>query len=170
MKTSREGSKRSSNRKPIEHRYDKLILALFNYLFRQGKTELEFTREQLVATARKLNFEIKNIGDVVYTYQSRRPMPLAIRSLGEWIIRSKGTAKYSFQLLEGGGRVAISPHLEETEIPHAIPEIVERHVPQDEQGSLTKARYNRLIDVFTRLTAFHLQSHIRTQPPAIGRS
>jgi len=169
MKTSREGSKRSSNRKPIEHRYDKLILALFNYLFRQGKTELEFTREQLVATARKLNFEIKNIGDVVYTYQSRRPMPLAIRSLGEWIIRSKGTAKYSFQLLEGGGRVAISPHLEETEIPHAIPEIVERHVPQDEQGSLTKARYNRLIDVFTRLTAFHLQSHIRTQLVGIGQ-
>lgn len=96
-------------------------------------------------------------------------MPQAIRALGEWIIRSKGAAKYSFQLLQGGGRVAVSPELEEIEIPHAIPELVERYVPQDEQGSLTKARYNRLIDVFTRLTAFHLQSHIRTQIPAIGQ-
>lgn len=151
------------------HKYDRLILELFNRLYRPGKTELEFTRDELLRTAKRLKFAIKNIGDVVYTYQSRRAMPEAIRALGDWIMGSKGMSKYAFQLLPGGGRVEVSPQLEEIQIPHAIPEIVERYVPEDEQGSLTKARYNRLIDVFTRLTAFHLQSHIRTQLPGIGQ-
>jgi hypothetical protein len=45
---------------------------------------------------------------------------------------------------------------------NAVPEIVEKYCAADEQGLLSMIRYNRLIDVFTSITCFHLQSHIRT--------
>ena len=39
----------------------------------------------------------------------------------------------------------------------------------DEQALLAKVRYNRLIDVFLRVTAYSLQSHLRTSVPRIGQ-
>ena len=54
-------------------------------------------------------------------------------------------------------------------IPYAVPEIVDQNLARDEQGLLTIVRYNRILDVFTGLACFHLQSHIRTQLAGHGQ-
>jgi hypothetical protein len=50
-----------------------------------------------------------------------------------------------------------------------VPEIVEANLANDEQGLLTVVRYNRLLDVFTGVACFHLQSHVRTQIKGHGQ-
>ncbi|MGH9485190.1 MAG: hypothetical protein ACRD1F_09050, partial [Terriglobales bacterium] len=39
----------------------------------------------------------------------------------------------------------------------------------DEQALLAKVRYNRLIDIFTGVACYSLQSHLRTAVPDIGQ-
>lgn len=39
----------------------------------------------------------------------------------------------------------------------------------DEQGLLAKVRYNRLVDIFTGVTCYSLQSHLRTTVPNVGQ-
>ncbi|WP_207787804.1 hypothetical protein [Candidatus Thiosymbion oneisti] len=39
----------------------------------------------------------------------------------------------------------------------------------DEQALLAKLRYNRLVDIFTRVTCYPLQSHLRTSVPSLGQ-
>jgi len=39
----------------------------------------------------------------------------------------------------------------------------------DEQALLAKLRYSRLIDIFTGLTCYSLQSHLRTTVPSMGQ-
>ena len=39
----------------------------------------------------------------------------------------------------------------------------------DEQGLQAKLRYNRLIDIFSGVTCYSLQNHLRTTVPAIGQ-
>ena len=39
----------------------------------------------------------------------------------------------------------------------------------DEQALLARLRYNRLVDIFTRVTCYPLQSHLRTTIPQLGQ-
>jgi hypothetical protein len=59
--------------------------------------------------------------------------------------------------------------LTETKIPDATPEIITRYALNDEQALLAKLRYNRLIDLFTGLTCYSLQNHLRTTAPGVGQ-
>ena len=52
--------------------------------------------------------------------------------------------------------------LVETKIPDATPGVIVRYSMNDEQALLAKLRYNRLIDIFTGLTCYSLQNHLRT--------
>ena len=56
-----------------------------------------------------------------------------------------------------------------TKIPDATPGIIEKYALGDEQALLAKLRYNRLIDVFTGVTCYSLQSHLRTSVTGIGQ-
>ena len=47
-------------------------------------------------------------------------------------------------------------------IPDATPEIIAQHALSDEQALLARVRVNRLIDIFTGLTAYSLQNHFRS--------
>ncbi len=60
-------------------------------------------------------------------------------------------------------------HLAETKIPDATPGIISKYAMNDEQGLLAKVRYNRLIDIFTGLTCYSLQNHLRTTVPEMGQ-
>ncbi len=55
-----------------------------------------------------------------------------------------------------------SETLVETKIPDATPGVIVSYSLNDEQSLLAKLRYNRLIDIFTGLTCYSLQSHLRT--------
>ena len=50
----------------------------------------------------------------------------------------------------------------ETKIPDATPGVIFSYSLNDEQSLLAKLRYNRLIDIFTALTCYSVQSHLRT--------
>ena len=59
--------------------------------------------------------------------------------------------------------------LAETKIPDATPGVIIKYSLNDEQALLAKVRYNRLIDIFTSLTCYSLQNHLRTTVPHIGQ-
>lgn len=77
------------------------------------------------------------------------------------MIRPAGRARYRFVIVRQAAIIP-SPLLVETKIPDATPGIIAKYSMNDEQALLAKLRYNRLIDVFTGLTCYSLQNHLRT--------
>ncbi|MBI3578578.1 MAG: hypothetical protein HY089_04105 [Ignavibacteriales bacterium] len=145
-----------------EKDYDRIIASLFFSKFKESLLEIDFTKDELVAIARKMKITLRNPPDVVYTYRSRSNLPPAILDKGNWIIRPKGKGRFSFFKSKRKPFVDVQEGLLAIEIPNALPEIVEKHASEDEQALLSSIRYNRLVDIFTEITCFHLQSHIRT--------
>lgn len=66
-------------------------------------------------------------------------------------------------------RIVASKFLVEAIVPDATPGIISRYAMSDEQALLAKIRYNRLIDIFTGLTCYSLQNHLRTTVPELGQ-
>ena len=145
-----------------EKDYDRIIASLFNSKFKEGSPEIDFTKDELVAVARKLKITLRNAPDVVYTYRSRANLPQSILNKGNWVIKPKGKGRFSFLKSKRKPFICIQEGLHAIEIPNALPEIVETHASEDEQALLSSIRYNRFVDIFTEITCFHLQSHIRT--------
>jgi hypothetical protein len=65
--------------------------------------------------------------------------------------------------------ISPNPLLTETKVPDATPGIVTKYSLNDEQALLVKLRYNRLIDIFTGITCYSLQNHLRTAVPGMGQ-
>jgi hypothetical protein len=57
----------------------------------------------------------------------------------------------------------------ETKVPDATPGIVAKYSFSDEQALLATLRYNRLIDIFTGVTCYSLQNHLRATVPGMGQ-
>ena len=155
------------------NRYILLIETIFFKYYEEGKTEVPFVREDLETTAVELGIKLpKNLGDVVYTFRYRAKMPDAITRLApsgsEWVIRPMGQAKYVFSL-STMPRIIPNVMLSETKIPDATPGVIEKYALNDEQGLLTKLRYNRLIDIFLGISCYSLQNHLRTTVPDMGQ-
>lgn len=147
--------------------YSRIIETIFFRHYRKNRTSVDFTRDELTEVARELKIAVpKNLGDVLYSFRHRRPLPdrvLATCNPGkEWMIKSTGTAKYSFRLVPIT-RIEPQKGRYQIKVPDATPEIVAQHKLSDEQALLAKLRYNRLIDIFTGLTTYSLQNHLRTQ-------
>lgn len=153
--------------------YDKVFTALFLSKIEAAENsnveELSFTTDELVNAANDLNVQIKNIPDIIYSYRSRCALPASIETTGNWMVIPKGKGKFAFKKMNRPPFVEIPKGFLITEIPNALPEIVEKYVADDEQGLLSAIRYNRLLDIFTELTCFHLQSHIRTTIESEGQ-
>jgi hypothetical protein len=86
----------------------------------------------------------------------------------EWVIQPVGRARYCFTA-RVMAVITPSPLLAETKIPDATPGIIAMYALNDEQALLAKLRYNRLVDTFTGVTCYSLQSHLRTTVPSIGQ-
>jgi hypothetical protein len=56
-----------------------------------------------------------------------------------------------------------------TKVPDATPGVIAMYALNDEQALLAKLRYNRLVDIFTRVTCYPLQSHLRTYVTRLGQ-
>lgn len=156
-----------------ENRYSSLVGYVFEHGFKKGKTEFSFTRDQFVAAAKKLRITLpKNIGDVLYSFRYRCPLPEGVLKTQpeghEWVILGAGKAVYQFKLVKKS-RILPSPNLMSVKIPDATPEIISEYALGDEQALLAKVRYNRLIDIFLGATAYSLQNHLRTTVKGIGQ-
>lgn len=157
----------------VNNRYEALIEKIFFKHYTAGASVFAFRRGEIEETAEKLQIKLpKNLGDVIYSFRYRSPLPakiLATQPLGqEWIIEGSGTAKYEFRLVPIN-RIAPNPNLLAIKIPDATPEIISASSLSDEQSLLAKVRYNRLIDVFLGLTAYSLQNHLRTRVTGMGQ-
>jgi hypothetical protein len=156
-----------------QNRYEVLIETIFVRHYKVGDTVVAFPRQELEDTAKKLKIQLpKNLGDVIYSFRYRNPLPakiLASQPPGqEWLIEGSGKAKYEFRLVPIN-RISPNPNLVVTKIPDATPEIIAASSLSDEQALLAKVRYNRLIDVFLGLTAYSLQNHLRTTVKGMGQ-
>jgi hypothetical protein len=155
------------------NRYQSLIAHIFAKGYKKGKTVVPFSRDELIETASLLEIAVpKNIGDVLYSFRYRNPLPdeiLATQPKGmEWVIEGSGRAEYEFRLVPIN-RIAPNDNLITIKIPDATPEIVACNSLSDEQALLAKVRYNRLIDVFLGVTAYSLQNHLRTTVKGLGQ-
>lgn len=155
------------------NRYSALIEDIFNQKYHEGDEEVAFERSDLVHTAEKLGIKLpKNLGDIVYSFRYRANLPASICQRApeglEWVIRPTGQAKYKFSL-SSMPRIIPNTLLAETKIPDATPGIIEKYALNDEQGLLAKLRYNRLVDIFTGVTCYSLQNHLRTTVPDMGQ-
>ncbi len=156
-----------------QNRYSQIIESIFLSRHRRGDREIEFTRQDIINTAAQLAISVpQNVGDVIYSFRYRANLPQSIRAAapaGEtWIIRPAGRSRYRFALTS---EITLepNPHLAETKIPDATPGLIAMYALSDEQALLAKLRYNRLIDIFTGLTTYALQSHLRTTVPRLGQ-
>lgn len=155
------------------NRYSQIMAAVFERYYREGDQEVAFERSDIEPISRELGIRIpKNLGDVIYSFRYRTLLPESIRVTApegyEWLIRPDGTARYKFVLMKAIV-IAPSPLLAETKIPDATPGIIQKYSLNDEQSLLARLRYNRLIDIFTGLTCYSLQNHLRTTVASIGQ-
>lgn len=153
--------------------YDRIIESIFRSKYRSGAKRVDFQRDEIVRTSRALRVALpKNLGDVIYSYRYRADLPEAIQETankGEtWVIRGSGRAKYSFVLVPDRPIIP-NPGLATTKVPNATPGVVSMYALGDEQALLARIRYNRLVDIFTGVTCYSLQNHLRTTAPEIGQ-
>lgn len=167
------GEKKMGAKKESRNRYDQLIEEVFYKHYKEGDTEVYFDRVEFEPLAKKLNIVFpKNLGDIVYSYRYRTELPLKISSLlnegEEWVIRSVGKGKYVF-FRSPIHRITPNPRLSKIKILDSTPEIIRRYALNDEQALLAILRYNRLVDIFSGVTCYSLQNHLRTFVPNIGQ-
>ena len=158
-----------------QNRYTQILERVFFDRFEPGKIRILFEREDLNKAAAALGLEsVKNLGDIVYTFNFRMEVPESLaqyahqRAQGKnWLIRHVGRGSYEFSI---GLREAIpNPNLAIVKVPDATPGMIIQHAFTDEQATLAKVRYNRLVDIFTGVTCYSLQSHLRTTVSGIGQ-
>lgn len=155
------------------NRYTQLIEAIFLKHYQEGMTDVGFDRNEITETATTLGIDLpKNLGDVLYSFRYRTPLPGTLSEKApegyEWIIRPAGRSRYRFVLVKQSF-IAPSAVLAVTKIPDATPGIITRYALNDEQALLAIVRYNRLVDIFTGITCYSLQNHLRTTVREIGQ-
>ena len=157
------------------NRYEQIIEHIFREKYSVGDREVRFLRDDIIKTAMDLNVQLpKNLGDLIYSFRFRTEMPASIQetaSAGEnWTIELAGRGQYRF-ILKPISQIIVTPnpHLSETKIPDATPGIIAMYALNDEQALLAKLRYNRLLDIFTGITCYSLQNHLRSTTPTHGQ-
>jgi DNA modification methylase len=160
---------------PDQNRYSQIIERIFFAYYKKGAKDVMFSRDDIVHAAEELGIKLpKNLGDVIYSFRYRTPLPESVRAKApsgkEWIIRPAGTARYRFVAVDTAlARIIPNKLMAETKVPDATPGIISKYALSDEQALLAKLRYNRLIDIFTGVTCYSLQSHLRTTIPDLGQ-
>jgi hypothetical protein len=156
-----------------QNSYTQIIEKIFFRHYQQDVHEVPFDRKEIIEVAHELGISLpKNLGDVVYSFRYRASLPESIRNKAPsgcvWVIRPAGQSKYKFMVARFS-TITPSELLAETKIPNATPGVIESYALSDEQALLAKVRYNRLIDIFTGIACYSLQSHLRTNVPGLGQ-
>ena len=155
------------------NRYQRLMEYIFDSKYKDGDYEVMFEREDIEVAAQTLDIKLpKNLGDIIYSFRFRTVLPASIRAKVpegmEWTISLSGRSRYSF-VAKNVLHILPHPLMAVIKLPDATPGIVARYAKGDEQPLLARLRYNRLIDIFTRVTCYSLQNHFRTTVEGIGQ-
>jgi hypothetical protein len=160
-------------RPEVLNRYAQIIERIFFSYYQAGSSDVLFERRDIERAAEELGIRLpKNVGDVIYSFRYRVPLPESVRVCApqgnEWIIRPAGRARYRF-VATRLATIVPSEMMAQTKIPDATPGVIAMYALSDEQSLLAKLRYNRLIDIFTGVTCYSLQNHLRTTAPGLGQ-
>lgn len=163
----------ASENQKTANRYQQIMERIFFRHYTEGAQQVTFEREELASTAIELNIKVPlDLGDIPYSFRYRQELPESIRAKAtpgkEWTIRSIGRSQYQFSLRDEM-RIVPTVGRAETKVPDATPGIVSMYALNDEQALLARLRYNRLVDIFTSVTCYSLQNHLRTTVPNIGQ-
>ncbi len=153
--------------------YELILVHIFKAAHKPGSEVVQFKREDIVGAAKALKINLpKNLGDVVYSFRYRVDMPTLISKTApkgkHWIIAAAGRSVYKF-VLRDELRIVPTKGKAVVKIPDATPGIIVKYAQSDEQALLAVLRYNRLIDIFTKVTCYSLQNHLRTTVPELGQ-
>lgn len=155
------------------NRYAQIIEKIFEDAYTPGACAVEFKRADIERVAAALGIELpKNLGDLIYTFRYRGDLPESIADKApkgqHWIIVPAGKGRYRF---EATSLSTIKPTegLAEAKILDSTPGMIVRYAFSDEQALLAKLRYNRLIDIFSGVACYSLQSHLRTTVSDLGQ-
>ncbi len=149
-------------------KYEPIIKWVFEHQAEEYGTEEEipFHRDHIEMAMDELDISVGNVPDIPYAYRSRRPLPDKIAQHGYTAVviddkRAGEEPTYLFTKTEQ--LIPIPEVVDETHqtSSDALPEPVRDYIGKDEQGALTQVRYARLLDDFTDLETYHLQSHLR---------
>ena len=173
MSRNRAGEERPRGEEPVQTRYARLLEAVFFAHYQEGVRTVEFRRAELEEAAEKFSVQLpKNPGDIIYSFRYRADLPRRITDLlgpGEdWVIRPAGRGRYRMEITRGA-RFAPAAGYAEIRVPDATPGLIRLYALGDEQALLAILRYNRLVDVFLRITCYPLQSHLRTTVRGMGQ-
>jgi hypothetical protein len=153
------------------NRYAQIIERVFLDNYTPGAKSVPFTRAEFASVASALGIKLpSNLGDVLYTFRYRSELParvLAKQPKGlQWVIfpAKIRPAAYRFAAVPFA-TVTPTPGLTVTKIPDATPGLIDLYAKSDEQALLAKLRYNRLLDIYSGVTTYSLQSHLRTTIP-----
>jgi hypothetical protein len=155
------------------NRYIQLLEQVFKLHYEPGASRVCFARTELKAAAAKLRLKLPdNLGDVIYSFRYRASLPESIRSKApkgqEWVIMPAGRSQYCFVAVSTAAIVPAAM-MAEVKVPDSTPGVIEKYRLSDEQALLAKLRYNRLLDIFTGVTCYSLQNHLRTTVPGMGQ-
>lgn len=159
---------------PHQNRYERLIEAIFFSHFAEGIAEFEFEREEIERFAKKLRIKLpKNLGDLIYSFRYRASLPEAVVACApkgkKWVILPAGRSRYRFVASEAEPQIIPNNLLSVVKVPDSTPGVISMYALTDEQALLALLRYNRLLDIFSRVTCYSLQSHLRTTVPNVGQ-
>ncbi len=157
----------------MSNRYSQIIEKIFFSHYKNGLLEFVFDRTEIVKYATQLGIELpKNLGDLIYTFRYRGELPESIKKKAPkgktWIIKPAGRSLYKF-IAEKVEPLTPNPKLLNIHIAESTPGLVAKYALGDEQALLAKLRYNRLIDIFTGITCYSLQNHLRTTVKELGQ-
>lgn len=155
------------------NRYARILEYVFLANYRPGASTVAFGREELERASAALEIELpKNLGDLIYTFRFRGELPESIQQKApkgkSWVIRLAGRSRYCFAAAVSTSVVPRSD-MSATKVPDATPGLVVRYALNDEQALLAILRHNRLVDVFTGVACYSLQSHLRTTVVDVGQ-
>lgn len=156
-----------------EEMYGPIMVELFSRHCPPGCSSFDFAREEIRNIANTLGIKAPdNLGDFVYSFKFRRPLPDSIVQQvppgRAWVLKNVGRSKYRFELGKLS-RILPRTDMAAIKVPDSTPEIIRMYAKGDEQAILARVRYNRLIDVFLGITAYSLQNHLRTSVKGIGQ-
>lgn len=156
-----------------QNRYISIIERVFFSHFKEGISEFEIDQDELWIAFEELGIRgPKYLAEIPNSFRRRVSLPQKIRETTpegmEWIIRPAGIGRYRFVLVP---IFTLTPtaNLVETKILDATPGIITKYALGDEQALLAIVRFNRLIDIFSGLTCYSLQNHLRTTVPEMGQ-
>jgi hypothetical protein len=157
--------------------YDSIVVALFEKLTRavpkgaipdELPFDLDDVRQAMdegIAAGAVVR-RVKNIADIKYTYDARKPFPASVSATGDWVWIGNGKGKYKFVRVPKKNLINlpqdIAPVPPVDRIHDQTPPFISALLGKDEQATFTRIRCSNLLNTYLGFPVWQIQGHHRT--------